>query len=348
MAFEELLAHVLLVASLGLAVWLCLPELLFLLGLSRIQWGITGGPEEIPAGPWRGVPEQLLVELQALGFVPLGVCSEKLPAHKTFVSYVYAAPNGDCFCTVNHLFVNDAPRASFLTTFRTGAVVFTQNYTGGREANEETFRAGPPKDADAPRPPMEEEPAKSRAWQWTASLGLASLAGVLCHAKSIDDGLVWALLLVPIAFVWMGKKQPACKPRPQADVPVDARLPLNGVLEEHRRRVRQFSLASHIPMPCLTLDDRILAKDVYYAHPSTMRSLRGTLLFLWLVKLGFLVALPVLLAVNLGAEHVAIWAVLLGECLLALLMRHFGYPVLVALDRMVRKGEAESEASPHY
>ncbi len=124
------------------AIWVCLPDVLFLLGLTRVRRGILGGPEAVRSGPGELVTDEIAEELDALGFVLAGLYWEQLPAHKLFRHPVFVSRKGDCFASIYRLFNNDLPRVAFKTSFADGAVVFTRNYVGGMEVDEATLRAG--------------------------------------------------------------------------------------------------------------------------------------------------------------------------------------------------------------
>lgn len=143
MELEELLAASLLPLALICAAWICLPDVLMLLGKVRIQRGFSGGPEEVAQHPEYGSTE-LCDELTALGFRPLGVYWETVSGHKMFHELVFTAADGDCFGKVYRLFDNDPARAAFFSTLCGEATVMTQNYHGGMEADEDQLRAGPP------------------------------------------------------------------------------------------------------------------------------------------------------------------------------------------------------------
>jgi len=124
------------------AFWVCLPDVLFLLGLTRVRRGILGGPEAVRSGPGELVTDEIAEELDALGFVQAGLYWEQLPTHKLFRHPVFVSRKGDCFASVYRLINNDLPRVAFKTSFADGASVFTPNYVGGMEVDEGTLRAG--------------------------------------------------------------------------------------------------------------------------------------------------------------------------------------------------------------
>lgn len=137
----ETLLMALQVSSILFALYLCLCDLLLLLGRG-LQRGIEGGPDALPRNRGDGEFDEVAAKLEALGFEPAGVYWEKMPAHRTFREYAFASKSKDCYALVYRLFLNDPLRTSFLTTFTDGAAVFTQNYVGGLEADAEDLRVG--------------------------------------------------------------------------------------------------------------------------------------------------------------------------------------------------------------
>jgi hypothetical protein len=142
MELDAILPGLLMAGSLSCAIWLCLPDVLLLLGMTCVRRGILGGPEDVRSGPAELVTEEIAQELDALGFVPAGLYWEQLPAHKMFREVIFVSRRNDCFASVYRLFGNSPSCVAFKTSFGDGATVFTQNYVGGIEANEETLRAG--------------------------------------------------------------------------------------------------------------------------------------------------------------------------------------------------------------
>jgi hypothetical protein len=124
------------------ALWVCLPDVLLLLGLAWIRRGILAGPDEVRtrAGDW--LTEEIAQELDALRFEPACIYWERLLAHKTFHEVVFIFDAGDCFASVYRLLNDEPQRVAFKTSFSDGAFVLTQNYAGGMEADEGTLRAG--------------------------------------------------------------------------------------------------------------------------------------------------------------------------------------------------------------
>jgi hypothetical protein len=184
---DTILLHLLMAAAVSGAVWVCLPDILFLTGLSRVRHGVLGGPEEVRCGAGELVTEEIAEQLGALGFTPAGLHWEQLPAHKCFRVAVFVSRADECFASVYRLLNNDPSRVAFKTPFANGAFALTQNYIGGMEADEETLRAGGPpcteKQTLETRTPLAEvlEEHRRRVWQLV-------LAGHAClPAESLDD-----------------------------------------------------------------------------------------------------------------------------------------------------------------
>lgn len=135
-------ASLLLAIAVTLAVGLCLPDALLLLGVIRIKRGILGGPEHPLCHSGAMITPGIGQQLAYLGFKAAGVYWEQMPAHKSFRELVFVSSEGDCFAAVYRLFNNDDPRVVFKTAFADGAYVLTQNYLGGMEAQEATLWAG--------------------------------------------------------------------------------------------------------------------------------------------------------------------------------------------------------------
>ena len=142
MELEAILTRLLMTEGLTFAIWVCLPDILFLLGLVRVRRRVLGGPEEVRAGAGEPVTDEIARQLDALGFVPAGLYREQLPAHKSFREAVFVSRADDCFASVYRLFDNDPARVAFKTSFGDGAFVLTQNYAGGMEADDATLRSG--------------------------------------------------------------------------------------------------------------------------------------------------------------------------------------------------------------
>jgi hypothetical protein len=266
MEIEPILTQLLIAWALTCAFWVCLPDALFLLGLTRVRRGVLGGPEDVQSGPVKLVTEEIARQLEVLGFAPAGLYWEYLPAHKFCREVIFVSPTRDCFAAVYRLFNNDPPRVAFKTAFSDGAFVLTQNYAGGTEANEETLRTG----------------------------GLYS----------------------------------------EETIRSTERFPLAEVLEENRRRVQRFVLAGHALLPAVTIDDHVEAERIFMDQPTVRRELRTGMAVGFSLKLAFLAGGPGLLAF-LGVGPGIFSALLLVESLAVLLFRYHGFPLLVALERML-------------
>src|SRR5262245_10539958 len=113
MELEASLATLLVFGALTCAFWVCLPDVLFLLGLTGVRRGILGGPEVVQSGPSELVTEEIAQQLDALGFAPAGLYWEQLPAHKSFREAVFVSRADSCFAAVYRLFNNDWSRVAF-------------------------------------------------------------------------------------------------------------------------------------------------------------------------------------------------------------------------------------------
>src|SRR5262249_42093384 len=103
--------------------WLCLPDLLALLGLA-FHNGVAGGPSDVEPDGTDPSHEDFHRQLQALGFTPLGRYWEGMRFGKTFQELAYASEQEGCFATVFGLAHADH-HVAFLTTFTDGAAVIT-------------------------------------------------------------------------------------------------------------------------------------------------------------------------------------------------------------------------------
>jgi hypothetical protein len=108
--------------------WLCLPDLLALLGLA-FHNGVSGGPSDVEPDGNDPSHEDFHRQLQALGFTPLGRYREGTRFGKTFQELAYASEQEGCFATVFGLAHADH-HVAILTTFTDGAAVITKNIDG--------------------------------------------------------------------------------------------------------------------------------------------------------------------------------------------------------------------------
>jgi hypothetical protein len=123
------LLTVILQAAAAVAVlWICLPDLLDLLGLA-FRNGIDGGPSDVEPDGTDPSHEDFHRQLLALGFVPLGRYWEGMRFGKTFQEFAYASEREGCFASMFGLAHKDH-HVAFLTTFADGAAVITKNIDG--------------------------------------------------------------------------------------------------------------------------------------------------------------------------------------------------------------------------
>lgn len=336
MELETLLASLLMPLALICAFWLCLPDILILLGRWRIERGILGGPDEVPRFA-DYISEDVGRELDSLGFRPLGVYWETMPGHKMFREVIFSAREGDCFAAAFRLFDNDLPRVLFFRSLADGTSVLTQNYPGGVEADEPRLRAGCPPAASAPPPAPPEAadgPAPKPSRVPTVAVWLvALLVAVASRALESLGPSFWIALgsAVVVAFVFrlVRIERVPADAQPMAVV----RYPIPEVLAEHRDRLRHFARAGATPAAAAALDDFVEGQRVYAEHPRVGSVLRGASLVILPVKLSFLALGPVILACEVGPAHPATWAALLLGCLGVVLFRHYGFPLIAAADR---------------
>ena len=85
----------LLIVSLLLALGLCLPRLLIVLGCVRLQNGFQAGPEEVTRYWLHDIDEHNFNRLTGLGFAPVGIYWEQMGLSKVFLEFVFAK-QGDC------------------------------------------------------------------------------------------------------------------------------------------------------------------------------------------------------------------------------------------------------------
>lgn len=115
------------------AVWVCLPMLFMMLGLSWVRYTVVGGPEALEPTDDDAQYADLFDRLRELGFEPLGARVESglfCTGHyyKRFPQgRVFATPAGDCFATLYRIFSGHPWRLSFHTVFTDGSLVQTAN-----------------------------------------------------------------------------------------------------------------------------------------------------------------------------------------------------------------------------
>lgn len=342
MELESLLTWILIPLSLLCAVWLCLPDALVLLGRVNIQRGFSGGPDDVARHP-EYASEEVCREIEELGFVPLGVYWETLPGHKLFHELIYVSRERDCYAVATRLFDNDPPRVSFFSALR-GASVFTQNYIGGMTADEPDLRAGclpPPEEVESADTPASPPAAYPR---WTGVFSFLILIIFILLLWSDTSEAVWqapVLLAVGVLgdltsqyFLRRFGSEKLPTPPPAPTVTVSDRRPLPEVLEEHRQRLQRFALAGHPVVPGEKEEDYLVGQRIYSSHPLIASKLRSAGLLTLPIKVAVLTLPPLILAFEAGPGHPATWAALLAGCFAVVLFRHYGFPLLAAMERV--------------
>jgi hypothetical protein len=122
--------------------WVCLPNVMQLLGQTRFESETDEDAAAIE--PTGDDPEYaaLVADLRRLGFEPLGIrwttgrfyCGHWV---KTFRSPTFATPRRDCFASVWRFFPNDPWRLGFLTAFTDGGLVESANQMESFKIQEE-------------------------------------------------------------------------------------------------------------------------------------------------------------------------------------------------------------------
>jgi hypothetical protein len=125
---QSLLTVVLQAAAAIALFWLCLPNLLHLLGLA-FHNGIAGGPSDVEPDGTDASHEDLHRQLEALGFTSLGRYWEGMRFGKTFHELVYVCEREGCFAAIFGLAHADH-HVAFVTTFTDGAAAITKNIDG--------------------------------------------------------------------------------------------------------------------------------------------------------------------------------------------------------------------------
>jgi hypothetical protein len=235
--FLFLLTVVLRAAAAAGVVWLCLPELLTLLGIA-FKNGVAGGPADVEPDGTDASHLEFHRQLQALGFTPLGQYWEANRFGKTFHELAYASEKEECFATIFGLAQVDH-HVALLTTFTDGAAVITKNIDGVLAS--------------------------------TADLRAAYLS-----TNSLAD-----------------------------------------ILIAHRRHVRDFRAAGHIPTGDYTLPGLQAAELAYYHNPSLRADLRKSTLGNLLGKCGVVAVFffPTVLLLDLEPQQPGFWLALLAASL---------------------------------
>jgi hypothetical protein len=285
---------------------LILPNLLVLLGKSPLRNGMAGGAEDASCYWLHQIDADLYEGMTTLGFKPLGVYWEQMPTSRRFVEVVFSRPGEPCY---GMLYPNDQimpRRASFLTVFASGAVVFTKNYRGGVEIDQADFRAEGVQSLLPPRPP-EEEAAPDPSPETEATL--VSFAGPTARRADLDQ-----------------------------------RASLVETLEWHLQNVAEFLDWGHPLPPAFDADGFLTAQHRYHAHPLLRRKYQATMGNLLRTKLAALSTAPMLLGWQLGVRHPLPWCVLLLEGLIGLYLR-FGCSSAAKI-RILRTLSVEKPAPP--
>jgi hypothetical protein len=295
------------VLSAVIVFWLILPNLLVLLGASPIRNGMAGGAEDASCYGLHDVDADLYEGITALGFKPVGVYWEKMmPTSRRFVEVVFSGPGEPCYGVLypNHQIM--PRRASFLTVFESGAVVFTKNYAGGVEIDQADFRAEGAQSLLPPQLPEDGAAFDSSAWAQTRLVSSPRSA-----ARRTD---------------------------------LDLRASLADTLERHRQNVAEFLAVGHPLPPAFDADGFITAQHRYHAHPLLRGKYQASMGSLLQTKLVALSTAPLLLAWQLGVTHPVPWCVLLVEGLIGLYLR-FGCSSATRI-RILRTLSGEKPAPP--
>ena len=138
----EPLTVVVAVLAVLIAIWLCRGQILTAQGTIHLQNGFEGGADDVALHLLPKLDESHFKELTALGFRPLGIYWETMPGKRRFLEYVFVQDGENCFGIIYPTDQIMPRRASFLTVFPTGGVVFTKNNFGGLAVQEGNFIAG--------------------------------------------------------------------------------------------------------------------------------------------------------------------------------------------------------------
>lgn len=336
MDWLEMLGIILAVGGVTLAVWVCLPDLLLLLGLTGIRQGVEASREGVVPCPGNPISEDLDAEVTALGFDPAGVYWETIPAHKVFREYVYASKTSDCYALVYQLFDNDPPRVAFITGFVEQAYVLTQNYRHGLTADRATFRAGGLPLPEGSRPPAQPDaPCGSGRWVW--AVFVLSLPGGLFYLGLDPSWWKWVFVAVAAGLaVFMIGESAEAEPS-QNNGPLPDRDPLSEVLAEHYRRLAHFRSLGYTIRPASDIDDFLQLQQGYHQHPVPWWELRSATLLLLPVKVGFLALGPAILAYFLGIAHPLVGAALFLASLSVLYFRRYGFPIVEVMAKRTQR-----------
>jgi hypothetical protein len=221
-------------------------------------------------------------------------------------------------------------RGSFLTVFETGGVVFTKNYCGGVEVEEDDFLASGGR-ADAARQLPPEPPAAAGSSRKPIVLRLA--AGLLMVAlASGSDGwlssdqrvMLWVLSGLTVIGALLQIRPRGAAPRPPVRQPVDLdlRISLAETLARHRLNVNRLT-AEGQQLPAVFDGDEVIAtQQRYYRHPRLRTQWQSSMWTLLVGKLVVLAPLPTTFFCILGVGDPLPWGVLAVEGLVGLYLRY--------------------------
>jgi hypothetical protein len=219
-------------------------------------------------------------------------------------------------------------RGSFLTVFETGGVVFTKNYCGGVEVQDEDFlatgaRTEPAR--DLPRRPPAPASSYGKPIVFCLAAGLLTLVSGSNQWLSSDQRVMFRVLssLAVIAALLKIRLHKATPRRPvRQPFELDLRIPLAETLARHRLNVNRL-LAEGQQLPAVFDGEEFLAtQQRYYRHPRLRRQRQSTMGTLLLCKLIVLAPLPAILFYSLGVHDPLPWSVLLIEGLVGLYLRY--------------------------
>jgi hypothetical protein len=318
----------LLIVSIMLALWLCLPRLLVVLGVVRLQHGFQAGPEEVSRYWLHDIDEDNFNQLTALGFAPVGVYWEQIGLSRVYLEYVFTSKQGDCFAM---LYPNQQimpRRASFITGFTSGGVIFTKNYQGGVQLVAADLYAGglAPAVRKVPQPPSPPLPARSPLWARLALFLVVATAVASTVFLQASDHLswLWAVPLCQVAILLLGAKlfsgkQARAEPE---RMDLDQRAPLAEVLKEHRRRVQVLMAAGHVLAAAGSDEAFLWLQRTYHEHPALRRVYRSAEMANLTSQIFLLALAPIIVAFTVGLDHPGPWAALLLVSLVAVFVRY--------------------------
>jgi hypothetical protein len=330
---QDTTALALAIASTLTVIWLLLPNILAVVGLINVRNGIAGGPQDADGYCTSRIDEDMYREMLALGFQPEGIYREQMPFGRRFEEFVFTRRGEQCFGV---LYPNDQimpRRGSFITVFETGGVVFTKNYCGGVEIQQDDFLATGARTDPAcdPAPP----PAAARSLSpW---MGVCLAAGLLTltlvnvsggwptSGQRFVLGTVSGLVSAIAAIVTLVQSLPrGSPPRPARPQPadLDLRIPLAETLARHRLNVNRLIAGGQELPPVFNAEEFVATQLRYHRHPRLRRAFQSAMLALLLMKLSVLAPLPAILLYTRGADDPLPWTVLLVEGLAGLYLRY--------------------------